>query len=72
MDIALPLEQMSVEDKIRTMELIWDDLCKKADSIPSPSWNKTALDEREKRNKSGGDELLDWDAAKKHIRNTIS
>ncbi|MEI6125209.1 MAG: addiction module protein [Pseudomonadota bacterium] len=48
MKIALLLEQMSVEDKIRTMELIWEDLCKKTDSIPSPSWHKNVLEEREK------------------------
>jgi len=24
---------MSIEEKIRTMETIWDDLCKKAESI---------------------------------------
>jgi hypothetical protein len=30
MEFTLPLEQMSTEEKIRTMETIWDDLCKKA------------------------------------------
>ncbi len=37
MEITLPLEKMSIEEKTRTMETIWDDLCRNADSIPSPS-----------------------------------
>jgi hypothetical protein len=27
MAISLSLEQMSIEEKIRAMEIIWDDLC---------------------------------------------
>ncbi len=33
MAIAIPLETMSVEEKIQVMEIIWDDLCHKADDI---------------------------------------
>ena len=72
MKITLPLEQMSIEEKIQTMEIIWDDLCKKAGSISSPSWHKNVLNEREERIKKGEDEFIDWDKAKKHIRDTIS
>jgi hypothetical protein len=72
MEFTLPLEQMSTEEKIRTMETIWDDLCKKADSLSSPSWHKNVLQEREEQIKNGDDEFMDWDEAKKHIRNTVS
>jgi hypothetical protein len=40
MEIMLPLDKMTIEDKIRTMEIIRDDLCKNADSIKSPEWHK--------------------------------
>ncbi|MBI2471378.1 MAG: addiction module protein [Planctomycetes bacterium] len=40
---------MSLEEKIRTMETIWDDLFRKADSISSPSWRENVLIEREER-----------------------
>ena len=72
MEITLPLEQMSIEEKIQTMEIIWDDLCKKASSISSPSWHKNILREREERIKKGEDEFIDWDKAKKYIRDTIA
>ncbi|OHB47233.1 MAG: hypothetical protein A2106_01830 [Planctomycetes bacterium GWF2_40_8] len=72
MGITLPLEKMTTEDKIRTMETIWDDLCKKAESIPSPSWHKDILEEREKVIENGKEEFIDWSEAKKQIEDKIS
>ncbi len=68
MSITIPLEKMSIEEKIQAMESIWDDLCNRADSIASPSWHKEVLDEREKEIKRGDDQFVDWDTAKKNIR----
>ena len=62
---------MSTEEKIQTMETIWDDLCIKADSMPSPSWHKKILQEREDGIKKGDDEFVDWSNAKKNIRDEI-
>ncbi len=47
MAVTLPLDTMSIEDKLQTMEFIWDDLCKKEDSISSPSWHEAILSERD-------------------------
>ena len=63
---------MSIEEKIRTVETIWDDLCRKADSISSPSWHEDVLIEREERINKGEEEFVDWSSAKKNIRNKIS
>ena len=71
MSITIPLEKMSIEEKIRAMESIWDDLCHKADSIASPSWHKEVLDEREEGIKRGDDKFVDWDTARKNIRKEI-
>ena len=72
MEITLPLKKMSIEEKIQTMESIWDDLCKKADSIPSPPWHEEVLNERDEGIKKGEEEFVDWTSAKKNIRNEIS
>lgn len=72
MEITLPLEKMSIKEKIQTMETIWDDLCKKAGSISSPDWHGKVLHEREKRVKDGNEKFVDWEEAKKNIRNSIS
>ena len=72
MGITLPLEKMTTEEKIRVMETIWDDLCKKDENIVSPSWHKDILDEREKAIESGKEEFIDWSEAKRQIEDKIS
>ena len=41
-------------------------------SIPSPSWHKDILDEREKAIENGEEEFIDWSEAKKQIQDKIS
>jgi len=72
MRINLPLEQMSTEEKIQTMETVWDNLCKKADSLSSPLWHKNILHEREKKVKNGDEKFVDWGKAKKYIHDKTS
>lgn len=81
MAIAIPLENMSVEEKIQVMETIWDDLCHNADDMQSPSWHEDVLREREEALRPGAlrpgtlrpgaGEFIDWDLAKKIIRKEI-
>ena len=72
MSKGLPLKEMSVEEKIQTMETIWDDLASNAESIQSPEWHKNILNDREEKLKSGNEEILDWDTAKNRIKKDIS
>lgn len=72
MAIHLTLENMSIEEKILTMESIWEDLCTNANNVSSPPWHEKILNEREEGIKQGNDEFVDWDTAKKNIRNDIS
>ena len=71
MSITIPLEKMSIEEKIQTMESLWDDLCKNAAGVPSPSWHKEVLDAREEGITRGDDKFIDWDTARKNIRKEI-
>jgi putative addiction module component (TIGR02574 family) len=68
MNISLPLDKMTSRDKIAMMERLWDDLCQDPESIPSPSWHKNVLDEREQRINEGKVEFTALDKAKKRIR----
>ena len=60
------IKNMSIEEKISTMELIWDDLCQQ-DKIESPSWHKDVLRARETRRETP----MDWSEAKKQILSKI-
>jgi len=68
MNIALPLDKMSVSEKLLAIELLWDDLCRSPEDIPSPEWHKAALAEREKKVLDGGASFSDLNEAKKRIR----
>jgi hypothetical protein len=71
MKFSLPLNEMTIEEKIETMESIWDELTKKAESIPSPAWHEKILIEREEGLIKGLDEVLDWDKTRGIIRDSI-
>jgi hypothetical protein len=68
----ITLDKMSVEEKLKLMEEVWNDLIKKEQDIPSPEWHKNILGEREDVLKSGKEVLVDWKEAKERIRNSIS
>lgn len=72
MAVTLPLEKMTTEEKIQAMESIWDDLCKSADSLSSPPWHEKILKEREENIARNTDKFIDWETAKKNIKNDIS
>ena len=67
----LPLEDMSIEEKIKTMEDIWDDLISHAERLPSPEWHRGVLENRDKALAEGHEQGIDWDVAKKALKQDI-
>ncbi len=72
MSKSLPLDEMTVEEKLQTMETIWDDLTDNADNIQSPEWHDKILIDREKKLNDGSEEIIDWSVAKSNIKKNIS
>jgi hypothetical protein len=68
----LNLEEMTTEEKLQTMEILWDDICRIAPDFSSPSWHEDVLKAREQRILDGKDKFVDWDQAKKDIRDSIA
>lgn len=71
MPTTIDIENMSVEEKILTMEKIWQNLSATANESLSPSWHGDILSKREKEIENGKESFLDWDATKKDIRRQI-
>ena len=69
---TLPLEKMSVEEKLQAMESLWDDLCSKTGAVSSPAWHEDVLAERDAMQRRGDDGFEDWEAAKRNIRTKVS
>ena len=67
MDI-LAIKQLSREEKLRMMEAIWEDLSGDDQSIQSPKWHESTLQETEQRVQSGKEGILDWQDTKKELR----
>ena len=71
MEIELPVKQMTVEEKLRVMDILWDDLRRNEENLPVPQWHKDLLDQREQFVREGKARFSDWETAKKRIAGTI-
>jgi len=67
MSTALPLDQMSLDEKLRALEALWDDLCRREESVPVPTWHRELLDERQRLIEEGKVQFSDWETAKRRI-----
>jgi len=67
MQIALPLDEMTTQEKLTAMEALWADLSKDEEAYDSPLWHREVLECREAE--SG--ELVDWEVAKQKIRQDL-
>lgn len=68
----LPLNEMSVEEKLQTMELLWENLSVDPAAIESPAWHEEELRDRERKIASGETKFIDWEETKADIRRRSS
>jgi putative addiction module component (TIGR02574 family) len=69
---SLPLNEMTVEEKLQAMEALWQSLSADPAAIESPAWHEEELRERERTIESGKAKFLDWEKAKADIRRRTS
>ena len=68
----LPLNEMSVEEKINAMEAIWENLSANPEAIESPAWHEDELCVREAGVEAQQAKFVDWEKAKAEIRRQTS
>lgn len=68
MATRLPLEKMTVEEKLQAMEALWEDLTRNAENYEPPAWHGDALKALEQAIERGEETFEDWETAKKRIR----
>ncbi len=66
------IKEMTTGEKLKTMELLWDDICRNVPDLSSPGWHGDILKEREKNVREGRDRFVDWEQAKKDIWDSVS
>ena len=57
------IEKMSQEERLQTLEQLWDVIRRDPESVPSPDWHGEVLAARE-----GKAEYIPWEEAKKSLR----
>ena len=62
------LRKLPAAEKLKIIEALWGDLAVEEDSFASPSWHETELRQTEADLAAGKVEILDWDEAKKELR----
>jgi putative addiction module component (TIGR02574 family) len=68
----LPLDQMTAEEKVKTMEALWESLSANPDAVKSPAWHEAELTERERKISSGETKFISWEEAKADIHRRTS
>jgi hypothetical protein len=58
---------MTTEQKLQTMEALWDSLWPKPDEVSSPDWHGKVLQERAERVAAGRARFSDWETAKERL-----
>ncbi len=71
MTITLPLDEMTLEEKLQMMEALWDDLRQHAERMPPPEWHRKLLAEREAAVARGEAQFEEWEEAKQKIEKEI-
>jgi hypothetical protein len=59
---------MSWEEKLRTLEELWEAITQEGDRYQSPAWHEQELRETQRRVESGAERPMDWTSAKSKLR----
>lgn len=66
---SVPLDQLSVAEKLILLERLWDELSRSLALVPSPEWHGDILAERLLAVEEGTTSFVDWEDAKQRLRN---
>ena len=66
MTVEEQVRNLSRSEKLMLMESLWTDLS--TDDFESPPWHETALRDTERRRESGEDSSVNWEDAKRQLR----
>ena len=71
MAVDMPLPQMSLDDKLLAMELLWGELSKTPERLEAPHWHRELLLQRLNQVQQGTASLQSWDSAISELRSEL-
>ena len=66
------IDRMSIAERLKTIEQIWNSLTENADQVPSPDWHGEVLADRKARAARGEAKFLTLDQLRSRLRNSQS
>lgn len=66
--MALAIKEMTWDEKLRTMEELWESLSQDETRLESPSWHEDELRKTAARYDAGQEQPIDWSDAKRELR----
>lgn len=67
-EVSLPLDKMTITEKLEVMETLWENISRKPDEFTSPEWHGECLRDIKKKVAAGEAKIFDFAEAKKVIR----
>ena len=67
MSVELPIDTLSVSEKVRSLERVWDSLCSESGDVRSPEWHREVLETRKRRLEEGRATVSSWSEAKARL-----
>ena len=67
----IPIDSLSVAEKLVLMERLWADLSRRPADVPTPDWHGDVLAERLAEVQDGKTAFVDWDDAKKRLQDRL-
>lgn len=71
MTIELPLDRMTLAEKLAVMETLWEDLSANPTDVASPDWHADVLNERRQLFEQGKMNCQTWESAMQQLREEI-
>ena len=68
MQNVIEIKHLTRDEKLKTMEALWEALSTEEELLTSPAWHKAILRETEADFSAEKEEVLDWGQAKKALR----
>ena len=68
---TLPLDSLTIAEKLLLMERLWEDLSRRPSNVPIPEWHGDTLSQRQAAVHEGRTSFVEWEAAKKRLRERL-
>ena len=71
MTLEAMISNLTHDEKLTAMELLWRDLSRRPADVPSPEWHGAVLAERMAAVREGRTQFTNWSDAKKRLRDRL-